>query len=126
MYKIKFSEIDGRGLYATRDIKSGEVIMTCELLVLSEEDTLKVNQTSLEYYTFKLDDKRDCLVLGDAELFNHSDYAQVTYSLEPLDQRQVMVFKATRDIQEGEQLFIDYTLDQNVKVDNYLNSKSLV
>lgn len=126
MYKIKFTDVDGRGLYATRPIQKGETIMICELLVLSQDDTKVVNSTSLKYYTFKLDSNRDCLVLGDAELFNHSDQPSISYKLEPLESRQVMKFTATRDIKEGEQLFIDYNEDTCIKVDQYLNNKSLL
>lgn len=41
MYYIKQCKTYGRGLYASRDVKRGEIITICELLILSPEDTKK-------------------------------------------------------------------------------------
>lgn len=125
MYSIKFTETDGRGLYAEENLFSDKLIMQCELLILNPEDTKKVNETELKFYTFKLDETRDCLVLGNAELFNHSDEANVRYQLEIFEGRQVMKFYSTRMISMNEQLYIDYNQDVNVQVDEYINNKSL-
>jgi hypothetical protein len=125
MYSIKFTEVDGRGLYASQNFMPDKLITQCELLVLSAEDTLKVNETSLQYYTFKFNETQDCLVLGNAELFNHSDEANVRYELEDFDGRKVMRFYSTKLISINEQLYINYNQDVNVSVDSYINSKSL-
>lgn len=116
MYQIKTSNEFGRGLYATRLIYSGELICVCEVLPLSPADTRAVNATDLKFYTFKYSEATDCLVLGDGELFNHAFPANVSYALEyfkepHLQGRDRMYFRATRDIEAGEQLFIDYSAD---------------
>ena len=74
MYKIKFTDEMGRGLYASENLKIGATLMQCELLVLSQDDTKKVNDTDLKYYVFNYNENQDCIVLGDAEIFNHSDF----------------------------------------------------
>lgn len=116
----------GRGLYATRIISPGDVIMTCELLVLSEADTKIVNQTELQHYTFKFTDSQDCLCLGLGEIFNHSDMSNVAYELVEHDGRKVMQFTAKRFILADEQLFIDYAADTPVDVNGYVNSVSMM
>ncbi len=126
MYHIKTSEEMGRGLYASRTILKGETITICEILTLSPEDTKKVNETDLKYYTFKLDSTRDCLVLGDGEIFNHDDSPNVSYRLVNALERQRMAFKATRTIIKGEQLFIDYNADVSVNAEEYKQQKSLI
>lgn len=126
MYKIIFTENFGRGLYATRDIKQGETITQCELLVLSPEDTKKVNDTDLKYYTFFYNSAQDCLVLGEGEIFNHDDQNNVDYKLIDFDGRKLMRFTAKIDISQGEQLFIDYNQDININTQNYLKNKSLI
>lgn len=130
MFYIKETEKFGRGLYASRRIKTGELVTQCEILVLSPDDTKKVNETELQFYTFKFDSERDCLVLGDGEIFNHSDNPNVSYTLVTLNEngrsRKVMIFTAKRDIDECEQLFIDYAADVTVNTDGYLAQKSLV
>lgn len=112
----------GRGLYATQLVKAETIIMTCELLVLNEIDTVKVNDTDLKYYTFKYDQTQDCLILGDGEIFNHSDNANVSYQLTQVDGRKVMVFVSKRDINPGDQLMIDYNLDTQVNTNDYINN----
>ena len=114
IYSVQMIEGMGRGVIAERDIKLGEVITNCEILVLSPEDTLKVNETDLKWYTFVFDKstKQDCLVMGDGEIFNHDDNANVLYGLIDWNGRKLMRFQASRDIKKGEQLFIDYRTDE--------------
>lgn len=112
-YSVQLIKGMGRSIIAERDIKRGEVITNCELLVLSPEDTIKVNETDLQWYTFTFnkDTKQDCLVMGDGEIFNHSDDANTLYGLIDWNGRKLMRFQAARDIKKGEQLFIDYNAD---------------
>lgn len=113
IYSVQMVKGMGRSIIAERDIKRGEVITNCELLVLSPEDTIKVNETDLQWYTFTFnkDTKQDCLVMGDGEIFNHSDDANTLYGLIDWEGRKLMRFQAARDIKKGEQLFIDYNAD---------------
>jgi SET domain-containing protein len=113
IYSVQMVEGMGRGIIAERDIKRGEVITNCELLVLSSEDTIKVNETDLKWYVFTFDKnkKQDCLVMGDGEIFNHDDNANTLYGLIDWNNRKLMRFQASRDIKKGEQLFIDYRAD---------------
>jgi SET domain-containing protein len=128
IYSVQMVEGMGRGVIAERDIKLGEVITNCELLVLSKPDTCLVNQTELQYYTFVFDaaNSLDCIVLGDGEIFNHDDDANTLYGLIDWNGRKLMRFQASRDIKKGEQLFINYAADSLVNVENYLNNGSLV
>lgn len=112
-YSVQMIKGMGRSIVAERDIKRGEVITNCELLVLSPEDTIKVNETDLQWYVFTYDKnkKQDCLVMGDGEIFNHSDDANTLYGLIDWNGRKLMRFQASIDIKKGEQLFIDYNAD---------------
>jgi uncharacterized protein len=122
-YHIKTTTEFGRGLYAGLDIKKNKVITSCELLVLNAIDTTLVNSTDLQFYTFKYEGAKDCLCLGDGEIFNHSTKANVGYVLEfhPDQDRKIMTFYALRDIKADEQLFIDYTADVKVDTTAYVN-----
>ena len=128
IYSVQMIEGMGRGVIAERDIKLGEIITNCELLVLSKPDTCLVNQTELQYYTFVFDkaNNLDCIVLGDGEIFNHDDDANTLYGLIDWDGRKLMRFQASRDIKKGEQLFINYAADSLVNVEDYLNNGSLL
>ena len=128
IYSVQMIEGMGRGVIAERDIKLGEIITNCELLVLGTISTRLVNQTELQYYTFVFDatNNQDCLVLGDGEIFNHDDNANTLYGLIDWNGRKLMRFQAARDIKKGEQLFINYGADTQVNVENYLNNGSLL
>ncbi len=120
----------GRGLETFASLKKGTFVMQSELLVLDVADTMIVNSTELKHYTFKYSDFQDCLCLGLGEIFNHSDTPNVKYELEDFEQqgqkRKVMMFTALRDIEAGEQLFIDYNADTKVNIEEYKNSESMM
>jgi len=126
MYTVKTSPESGRGLYAQREIFAGEPIMACELIVLSEKDTKTLQETDLKYYTFVFNDKQDCLLLGDGELFNHCDIPNVSFKLKRYKNRMMMYFVCTRDIKPGKELTIDYNSDIVINVDEYIAAPSLV
>lgn len=131
--KVTVSEKYGREITANKFIYQNDTIMVCELLILSANDTKVINQTDLQYYTFKYNSEQDCLVLGLGEIFNHSDTPNAKYELgyvtsltaEGYKARQVMKFIATKDIGRDEQIFIDYNLDTQVDTTSYVN-KNLV
>lgn len=116
----------GRGVFSTSFIFKDEVIARCEILILNEIDTTVVNETELQFYTFNYDDDRDCLVLGDGEIFNHSETPNVRYRLVEYDGRKVMEFSAIEQMEGNEQLFIDYRADGDVEVEKYLESPSML
>jgi SET domain-containing protein len=103
----------GRGLYAMRAIKPNTIVMSCEILALNEHATKVIRMTDVNDYLFTFDDERDldCIVLGDGELFNHSDDSNVSYELVNINGRFMMVFRSTKAIDEDEQLFINYNAD---------------
>lgn len=122
MTKITFSEQFGREVTATEFIYQDDTVELCEILVLDMADTSTINEfTDLKFYTFKFNEHQDCLVLGNGEIFNHSDTPNVTYDLVESEGRTKMRFKALRDIKTGEQLFIDYAKDTKVDASSYVN-----
>ena len=119
--QIKFTEEFGRGIYADQEIKAGQWIECAEVLALNDQDTVMINNTALKCYTFKFGDNSDCLVLGNGELYNHSDNPNVSYSLIHINGRSQMVFRAVKDIKKNEQLFIDYNEDGQTNVNYCVN-----
>lgn len=118
-YHIKVEEKTGRGLYANYDLRRNMILAFEELLVLNIEDSARVNGTDLQYYTFVFNETTDCLVLGDGELYNHSDDPNVGYHLIDSEGRKKMAFYVLRDVKRGEQLFINYNSDMKVDTDKY-------
>lgn len=125
-YSIQTNDTYGRLVESNQLISRGEIVAVCEILVLSKLDTITVNSTALQYYTFVFNSYQDCLVLGDGEIFNHDDKPNVSYTLEPFDGRQRMVFRALIDIPANSQLFINYAADSQIDTAGYINNKSLI
>ena len=122
-YYVRDTTDMGRGVFADRDFKAGELICYCELLVFSATDKELFEETDLKYYTFRFNDTQDCLVLGDGELFNHSDRENVSYELvtipDAIKPRTLMKFTTTRPILQDEQMFINYSADIQVDTKQY-------
>lgn len=106
----------GRGVFAGRDIPAGTVIDVCPVLILDpQENKDHIEKTSLYHYTYNwpLPDrngksmKTQAVVFGLGSLFNHSTPHQNVGWKRDLE-RQVVVYKALRDIGECEELCISY------------------
>jgi hypothetical protein len=127
MIKIECNAEFGRMIIATKNIPRNTIIEICEILVLSKEDTALVNKTDLQYYTFVYNQFQDCLVLGNGEIYNHSDDANVKYDLLLIDDRIKMVFTSVCNITAGDQCFTNYSQDDlNIDASGYINNKSLI
>jgi len=131
-YSIKTNSEMGRGLYASNyegPIKKDEVILQNELIVLDSLDSVLLDSTALKYYTFKYKHNQSCIALGDGTLLNHSINPNVGYILHDLNHdvhdRKVITFYALRDIEQGEQLFIDYGADGTINIGEYIRRPSL-
>ena len=109
LYKIKKSNIDNRGLYANKNIKSGTKIIEYKGKIVTkkkvEEDSKYDNDKAI--YLFNLNKKYD--LDGDfryntARLINHSCNPNCEVSGVGL---KIWVY-AIRDIKKGEELSYDY------------------
>eukprot|EP00667_Euglena_gracilis_P022371 EG_transcript_24862 len=96
------SPIHGRGMFATKDFVQSEIVEVCP--------TLEVNQRciggKLEDYVYYGDKKdRRVIVMGYGMMYNSWKNANLWYYR---DDNKNFVFVATRAIEEGEELCIDY------------------
>lgn len=109
MIEVKDTRKLGRGLFATRNIRKGEVVERSPVIVL-ESSLVPVKSSLLNVYMFEWQRNTSSLALGLGSLFNHSaKRANITYN--PVYQRKEIIFVATRDIKRGHQLFINYGYD---------------
>lgn len=106
----------GRGIFAGRNIPAGTVIDTCPALILDPTENVEhIEKTSLYHYTYNWPivdasgkpTKTQAVVLGLGSMFNHSTHDQNVGWKRDLENRLV-VYRALRDIQEGEELCISY------------------
>jgi SET domain-containing protein len=104
---VRPSAISGNGIFATEAIAEGEVIERCPVLLTDHTD---VPTSAIYPYCFVWDETRWAVPLGNAPLYNHSTTpnANVVGELEP----DALVFVASRDIIDGEEIVIDYFREQ--------------
>lgn len=71
---VKDSPGKGRGVFAQRNFKKGEVIETCPVIVLpaKEIDSLELTQLYNYYFAWGPDSKDGAIALGYGSLYNHS------------------------------------------------------
>ena len=113
-----------RCLKASRDIKKGEIIESCPVILVPMAEYDHLESSILRNYEFDWNEEFEAVVLGYGSLFNHSFDANVTF--EPDEEKKVMNYIADRDIRKDEELFINYAGNHQPHTpldDEYLDCK---
>ena len=99
---VRESRVAGRGVFATRFIRKGELIEICPTIVGQDQDVGKM----LRDYHFATDDGQAAIALGYCSLFNHSDdpsgYWRYSRNLKSI------IITAHRNIEKDEEITISY------------------
>ena len=102
--EVKRASGKGRGVFARRAIRKGEVFETCPVLVVSA-GTIEDYSTGFGPYVFEWGEGKVALALGFGSLYNHSYRPNARYNdVGP----QTKAFKALRDIAPGEEVTVNY------------------
>jgi uncharacterized protein len=101
----------GRGVFAGRAYRRGEVIEVCPVIPLPA-GTVEAALGALGRYLFKWGKAEDRLAvaLGYGSLYNHAPDPNARFT--PRAVTDDIVFRARRDIAEGEQIFVNYHWDE--------------
>jgi uncharacterized protein len=107
VFKVAKSKY-GRGIFATREIKKGELIHESPLIITPKNEYKYLRKTVLIEYVFWWDEDNDeCAVaLGYGSLFNHS-YTPNALFKRRYD-KETIDFIALTDIKTGEEILINY------------------
>ncbi len=112
---VKDSPGKGRGVFAQRNFKKDEVIEISPVIVLSSEeiDSLELTQLYNYYFAWGPESKDAAIALGYGSLYNHSYTPNARY-YKDFDNR-LLKYVCIRDIQEGEEITINYNWDPEDK-----------
>jgi uncharacterized protein len=114
MIEIKLSALsDGeynRGVFATQDIKKGELLHQAPVLAYPNEQHEHIEKTLLADYAFEYGIGRTAILLGYGMLFNHSYTPNATYEIN--FDNETFDFFAYKDISAGEEILINYNGDE--------------
>ncbi len=104
--EIKRARGKGRGVYARRAIRKGEVIERVPVLVLTSEEFAEgLSGTALASYCFAWGEGQVALALGYGSIYNHSYRPNARYDdVGP----RAKEFTALRDIGPGEEITVNY------------------
>lgn len=110
MIEIKVSTLcDGefnRGVFATRDIKKGELIHEAPVIPYLNEEHEFIEKTILADYVYEYGINHTAIILGYGMLFNHSYEPNATYDIN--FPNHTFDYYAYKDIKAGEEILINY------------------
>lgn len=103
----------GRGIFTSRNIKSGTIVEIAPVIVMENSDREWLDKTLLHDYIFEWGGKKSqcCMALGWIPLYNHSYKSNCEYEMDY--RTRLMQIIAVRDIKKGEELFINYNGEWN-------------
>jgi hypothetical protein len=103
--RIAASTICGRGAFAVRELKEGDIVERCPALEVTDRD---VGGELLNYVFYGSAEDRRLIAMGYGMLFNHSPQPNVAYYREEGSLGAELVIYALRDIRKDEELFYNY------------------
>jgi SET domain-containing protein len=107
----------GRGIFATKAFKKGDLIEEAPIIVFSWADSAIIDRTDLSRYVYCFasdsytDLERVCLGLGYTSLYNHSTRPNAVYTVK----QDRIEIRALRTIKAGAQIKINYNGDPKDK-----------
>lgn len=116
-YKICYghSKVGGRGVFATSDIKEGELIERCPMVPLENRSRYQHDPSIWRYcYTKPLCDCSECnnhgfvfyMVLGHGMIYNHQDDHNADWKFDYKNLYADVI--ANRNILKGNEVFVSY------------------
>lgn len=99
----------GKGVFAARNIKKGDVIDVCPAIVLNEKESSIGIKTDLWRYFYNWGDNSEkrALVLGYGSLYNHSFEPNAYWKRNTKD--KTIIFYADKDISKDEEITHNYS-----------------
>jgi len=103
----------GRGVFTMEDISAGEIIEISPVIVMQSADRQHIDKTVLHDYIFEWPgtEKKCCMALGYVPIYNHAYQANCEYEMD--NENDLITIKTVRDIQKGEELFLNYNGEWN-------------
>nr|WP_106779495.1 SET domain-containing protein [Lysinibacillus timonensis] len=113
MIEVKTSPLSNgefnRGVFATCDIKKGQLIHEAPVIAYPNEEHQHIEKTLLADYAFEYGINHTAILLGYGMLFNHSYEPNATYEIN--FDNHTFDFYAYKDIKAGEEILINYNGD---------------
>ncbi len=97
----------GRGVFALKDFKKGEMVESCPVINVTPKERKRVEKTIFNYYIYPWRSTRSgCLVLGYGSIYNHSFNPNADWKQN--FKANTMVYTAIKPIKKGEEITVNY------------------
>lgn len=98
----------GRGVYAKRDIKKGEIVETCPFIAIPAHEVASLSESILITYFFYFGRNKAsvALALGFGSLYNHSYSPNIEFKIRPKE--TTINFVALNAVTKGTELTFNY------------------
>jgi hypothetical protein len=104
--EVRHSPGKGRGVFAMRPFRRGDLVERAPVLVVPEDEHPHIVATVLNSYVFGWGDGGVAVCLGFGSIYNHSWDPSVEYQKHL--EGSYIDFVALRDVAPGEELFVNY------------------
>ena len=98
----------GKGVFAKKNIKKGEIIERCPFIEINENDPANVYGSKLVTYFLYFGKQKDriAVLLGFGSIYNHSEKPNCKCKVKPKE--KAVEFIATKQISSGEEIKFNY------------------
>lgn len=98
----------GRGVFAARAIREGEMVEVCPVIDLVPGDLENINETNLVTYLFYHGKELGAafIALGFGSIYNHSYQPNAEYEI--FEALKKMEFRALKNINKDEEILVNY------------------
>ena len=104
---VKNTPKKGRGVFALRSFKEGEIIENCPVINITPKERKIVEKTSFNYYIYPWRSTQSgSLVLGYGSIYNHSFSPNADWKQN--FKTNAMVYRAIKPIKKGEEITVNY------------------
>ena len=117
------SPAKGRGMFTNEVILADTIIEVAPVIVMSAADRILLDKTLLHDYIFEwgTDKTQCCMALGFVPIYNHSYNSNCEYFMDY--STNTIMLKTVRNIEAGEEVFINYNGDFNDKAALWFDAK---
>ena len=113
----------GRGIFTNELILANTIIEISPVIVMPAADRILLDKTLLHDYIFEwgTDKTQCCMALGFVPIYNHSYESNCEYFMDY--STETIMLKTVRNIEAGEEVFINYNGDFNDKAALWFDAK---
>ncbi|KKR40541.1 MAG: hypothetical protein UU51_C0017G0014 [Microgenomates group bacterium GW2011_GWC1_41_20] len=97
----------GRGVFALKDFKEGEIIESAPVLIFTPKEREHLEKTLLNYYVYPWRSTRGAAIaLGFGSIYNHSYSPNADWKQN--FRTKCMVYRAVKNIKKGQEITVNY------------------